>query len=75
MKKLLAVLCLIVFVQTAFAGAYVKGYYRKNGTYVAPHYRQDSYKQTIKKLKTGTIAPSSAKKRARTYNQSKNFDF
>ena len=24
---------------SAFADTYVKGYYKKNGTYVAPHYR------------------------------------
>ena len=40
MKKLLTILILFVFIvpSLAFAG-WVKGYYRKNGTYVAPHYR------------------------------------
>ncbi len=37
--KFLLVLLMGFFSTNAFADVYVKGYYRKNGTYVAPHYR------------------------------------
>lgn len=40
MKKLLFILFLAVFLpMQAFAAVHVNGYYKKNGTYVAPHYR------------------------------------
>ncbi len=39
MKKYLIVLALIFIGTGINAQTYVKGYYRKNGTYVAPHYR------------------------------------
>ena len=50
MKKILLILCLIAFGQMAFAGTYVKGYYRKDGTYVSPHYRRSSYKSMMKSI-------------------------
>lgn len=37
--KFLLVLLIGVFSTSAFADVYVKGHYRKNGTYVVPHYR------------------------------------
>jgi hypothetical protein len=44
MKRILAVLvvvfCLAGFIGSAFGGS-VKGYYRKDGTYVRPHYRSN----------------------------------
>ena len=33
--------CALLCVQSANADVYVRGYYRSNGTYVAPHYRSD----------------------------------
>ena len=43
MKKLIAVAVLVVamvsIVSNAYALVRVRGYYRSNGTYVAPHYR------------------------------------
>lgn len=42
MKKtlmMLATLLCLSFVGAAFADTYVRGYYRKDGTYVQPHYR------------------------------------
>jgi hypothetical protein len=43
MKKTIAMLLTVVLVFVmllpCFASTYVKGYYRSNGTYVAPHYR------------------------------------
>ena len=45
MKKILSIFVVLVLslssVFTAYADTYVKGYYRKNGTYVQPHYRSD----------------------------------
>lgn len=46
MKKLIALIIIFVvgFFSTigiASADVYVRGYYRSNGTYVAPHYRSD----------------------------------
>lgn len=45
MKKMftliLGVLMLVGFLGTAMADVYVNGYYRSNGTYVAPYYRSD----------------------------------
>lgn len=37
----LAVLSIVAFLATAYADVRVRGYYRSNGTYVAPHYRSD----------------------------------
>ena len=41
LKTLFCLLILILFTSTSFADVYVKGYYKKNGTYVAPHYRSN----------------------------------
>lgn len=43
MKKLFVLLCcfIISISSVCTARVYVKGYYRKDGTYVAPHYRSD----------------------------------
>lgn len=50
MKKLISILIILGFVLTPFISlakdVYIKGYYRKDGTYVRPHIRSspDSYK-------------------------------
>ncbi|ATU04873.1 hypothetical protein BKN14_00245 [Candidatus Gracilibacteria bacterium HOT-871] len=45
MKKILSIFVVLVLslssVFTAYADTHVKGYYRKNGTFVQPHYRSD----------------------------------
>ncbi|MFH1655777.1 MAG: hypothetical protein ABH954_04115 [Candidatus Omnitrophota bacterium] len=45
MKKILtlvlAIAMLVSLVSIAKADVYVRGYYRSNGTYVAPHYRSN----------------------------------
>ena len=38
-RVLLAWLCSLTLVSTSWADVRVRGYYRKDGTYVAPHYR------------------------------------
>jgi hypothetical protein len=46
MKKVLLIIGLVLISQTAQAADYVNGYVKKNGTYVAPHFKTsaDSYK-------------------------------
>lgn len=49
MKKGLFIIFFIVFFFSSFAGAYtvhVRGYYRKNGTYVAPHTRSSPHSKS-----------------------------
>lgn len=45
MKKIISLLIIVSLLLgisvTAFARVSVSGYYKKNGTYVAPHYRSD----------------------------------
>lgn len=43
MKKLFTFLCCFIILMSSvcIAKVYVNGYYRKDGTYVAPHYRSD----------------------------------
>ena len=50
-KKIFAILLLLLFAQTAFAGTYVKGYVKKDGTYVSPHYRKSPSKSKNKKYR------------------------
>jgi hypothetical protein len=46
MKKVMAIVLSVIFMLslmiTSFAGSYVRGYYRSNGTYVSPYYRSAS---------------------------------
>ncbi len=39
MKKMMSLLLGLCIAGTAFADVHVNGYYRKDGTYVQPHYR------------------------------------
>jgi len=39
--KLIIVVCALIFSTISYADVYVKGYYKKNGTYVAPHVRSN----------------------------------
>jgi len=81
MKKIL--ILLVVFVMycgVAFADTYVKGYYRKDGTYVQPHYRSDSngtYRDNWSYK--GNVNPYTGKKGYKSYGDSysggKNFKY
>ncbi len=42
MKNLLLASAFLLFATPAFADTYVHGYYRADGTYVAPHWRSDA---------------------------------
>ncbi len=55
MKNFICLICLFVFSTTAFAGqVWVKGYTRKDGTYVQGHYRTtpDQYRYNNKSSQT-----------------------
>lgn len=41
MKRLFAAFVLLMMASTVLGDVYVRGYYRDDGTYVAPHYRSD----------------------------------
>lgn len=41
MKKILAIVLAVLLCSSAYADVYVRGYYRNDGTYVAPHYRSN----------------------------------
>ena len=51
MKRFLAVLLLLFFVQMSCSATYVKGYYKKDGTYVSSHYRKSPSKKKYGKFK------------------------
>lgn len=68
MKKVVATFLLIVFaftvvVSSADAATRVKGYYRKSGKYVAPHYKSTSNRTKFDNYSTkGNINPYTGKK-------------
>lgn len=66
MKKLLATILAIsisAFALTASADVYVKGYTKKDGTYVAPHYRSSPNKtQSDNYSSKGNYNPHTGKK-------------
>ena len=39
MKKIILLLLILILSAPVYADQFVNGYYRKNGTYVQPHYR------------------------------------
>lgn len=64
MKRIIALSCLLVlaFAAVASADQYVNGYYRKDGTYVEPHYRSDSNgTKTDNWSSTGNVNPYTGK--------------
>lgn len=62
--SVVAVLIASIFVlcNSAFGDQYVRGYYRKNGTYVAPHYRSSPNNTKLDNWSTkGNINPYTGK--------------
>ncbi|WCK55460.1 hypothetical protein PP175_05790 [Aneurinibacillus sp. Ricciae_BoGa-3] len=52
----------------AFADVYVHGYYKKNGTYVKPHWRSNPDHTVANNWSTkGNVNPHTGKKGTRTY--------
>jgi len=52
MKKIIALFFLFCFAANAVEAGMVKGYYKKDGTYVAPHYANNSHSKHAGKVKT-----------------------
>lgn len=66
MKLLLSTFLMLSFffgASTAFADVYVKGYIKKDGTYVAPHYRSNPNSSQYDNWSTkGNVNPYTGKK-------------
>lgn len=67
MKKLLFIVCFcLFFLVSAFpthAASRIKGYVKKNGTYVAPHFKTEPNKQKLDNFSTkGNVNPFTGKK-------------
>jgi hypothetical protein len=70
MKKLLIVIFSMFFLQPSFAQVSVRGYFRKNGTYVAPHQRtRPNSTVTDNYSYKDNVNPHTGKVGARTYTQ------
>ena len=73
MKKVMAIVLSVIFMLslmiTSFAGSYVRGYYRSNGTYVSPYYRStsDSYRYN-NYSSWGNYNPYTGARGYKTYN-------
>lgn len=68
MFKLMLALLLLIPV-TVQADVYVEGYYRKDGTYVSPHYRSDPNGSTSDNWSTkGNVNPYTGEKGYKDYN-------
>ena len=76
MKALLIVLCVWILASTATsADVAVKGYYRKNGTYVQPHYRSDPNGTKADNWSTfGNINPHTGKIGTKRYNENSSYE-
>jgi hypothetical protein len=82
MKQIFFLFMLFISVNVAFAQVSVRGYYRKNGTYVQPHYRSSpnstvtdnySYKGNINPY-TGTIGTNSYNNTYRIGNKTNEYE-
>lgn len=60
MSFLAVLIAVLILPENGYPG-YVKGYYRKNGTYVAPHYRKNRSSSSTYKPSTSTYKRSSSK--------------
>lgn len=73
MKLLLNLLCLFLFTIT-LVSTHVRGYYRNNGTYVAPHYRSSPNNTKADNWSTkGNYNPYTGKQGTRTYDDYNNY--
>lgn len=62
MKRIVLALCAVAMAAPAFSQTYVKGYTRRDGTYVAPHYRSSPNRSTLDNYSTrGNINPFTGK--------------
>ena len=69
--KSLIILTLIAIFSIAYTATRVKGYYRKDGTYVRPHYRSNADGNPYNNWSTkGNVNPYTGKKGYKTPQQS-----
>ena len=62
-KVLLLAISSLVFVNFLYADTYVRGYYRKDGSYVQPHYRSNQNRSVYDNYSTkGNVNPYTGKK-------------
>lgn len=72
-KSVFFAVALALSTSLAFADTYVNGYYRSNGTYVAPHYRSDANHTKADNWTTrGNVNPHTGEAGTRTYNNYNN---
>ena len=76
MKKLVIFLiAMVVMSAVALADTYVNGYFRSNGTYVAPHYRSSPNSTTRDNWSTyGNTNPYTGKSGTKRYNYNADSD-
>ena len=66
MIKIIFIVLSLLFSLAAFADTHVNGYYKKNGTYVEPHYRSSPNGTTLDNFSTkGNINPYTGKEGTR----------
>lgn len=79
MKKLILIFILtIISYSAALADTYVNGYYRKNGTYVKPHYRSSPNSTTSDNWSTkGNVNPYTGKvgTKSPSYNNNNQYNY
>lgn len=74
LQPLLFIVCALCFAQAAKADTYVSGYYRRNGTYVAPHYRSDANNTKRDNWSTvGNVNPYTGRAGTKTYDSYNNY--
>ena len=75
-KILLGIAVLFGTVSSATADTYVHGYYRRNGTYVQPHYRSDANATKADNWSTrGNVNPYTGQIGTRTYSDYNNYGY
>ena len=75
MKRLLMITALLVSCQMTegYGGKRIRGYYKKNGTYVKPHYRSRPNKRQRDNYSfDGNINPYTGKKGRKKYKRKNN---
>lgn len=77
MRALLLCLAFLIIPIAASADVYVNGYYRKDGTYVKPHYRSDPDGSVLNNWSTkGNVNPYTGKRGTKNpYGSSSYGDF
>ena len=74
MKNIFILLSVLMIVTTLFSDVHVKGYYRSNGTYVAPHYRSSPNNTKSDNWSTyGNVNPYTGKEGTKKYDDYNNY--